>query len=109
MVVPARKQTSAEQLDQSLVRFTTPNEHAGAHAIAIRELDGDSMSHVFGRETEGTGNAIRTQVFQSDKANAHDGISLLLIDSQGLGQKALHYFGISPEVEQHAAGDHALD
>ena len=66
MVMDSGKKPSAEQLDQSLVCFTTPDEHAGAHAIAIRELDGDSMRHVFGLEAKGGRNAIRMQLFQPD-------------------------------------------
>jgi len=62
MVMNSRKKASAEQLDQSLVRFTSPDKHSGAHAIATGVSDRYSMSHIFGRETEGPGDAMRSQV-----------------------------------------------
>ncbi|HUD65910.1 MAG TPA: hypothetical protein VMQ17_15075 [Candidatus Sulfotelmatobacter sp.] len=105
----SREKTPAEQLDQSLVRFTTPDKHSGANAVASGVLDRHSMSHVFGRETEGSGDAARTQVLQADETNAHDGMPIPLVNLQRRRQKALDYVSIRPEVQEHAAGDHALD
>jgi len=34
---------------------------------------------------------------------------MLLVDLKRRGQKALHYDRVRPKVQQHAAGDHALD
>jgi hypothetical protein len=47
MVMNSGEETPAEQFDQSLVRFTTPDEHSGANAVASGVLDRHSMSHVF--------------------------------------------------------------
>jgi hypothetical protein len=66
MVVHSWEKASSEQLNQSLVSFTTPDKHSGAVAIATGVSDRYSMSHVFGRETEGAGDALGSQVLQSD-------------------------------------------
>ena len=66
MVMHTGEKASSEQLDQSLVRFTTPDKNSGADAIATGVSDRYSMSHVFRRETDGAGEALRSQVFQSD-------------------------------------------
>jgi hypothetical protein len=66
MVMHSGKEAPSEEFDESLVRFTTPDKYAGADSVAGGVPDGDSMSHVFGRKTEGTGDALRPQVLQSD-------------------------------------------
>jgi hypothetical protein len=98
MVMHSGKEASSEQLDQSLVRFTTPDKHSGADAIAAGLTDGNSMSHVFRRETEGAGDALRSKVLQSDQANAQDVVPTLLLDLQRRGQKALHNLRLRTEV-----------
>jgi len=66
MVMHARKKATSEQLDQPLVRFATPNKDPGPHAIATRVSDGDPMRHVFAREAQRAGDAVRSQVLQPD-------------------------------------------
>src|SRR5689334_23127543 len=66
MVMNSGEKTPSQQLDQSLVRFTTPDKHSRATAVASGVSDRHPMSHVFGRETEGAGNTVRSQVLQSD-------------------------------------------
>src|SRR5215472_5420481 len=80
MVMNPRKKPPPEQLHQSLVRFTTPDKHSQANAVAGGVSDRHSMSHIFGRETEGAGNAVRSQVLHSDQTNAHDGVPVLSVN-----------------------------
>jgi hypothetical protein len=52
---------------------------------------------------------MRAKVLPSDQADANDGVSVLFFDFKRSGQEALDYVGVGAKVQEHAAGDYALD
>ena len=78
-------------------------------AVGIGPLDGDAVSGVFAGEAKEVGNAVGTDVFESNEADADDGVTFVEFGCEARRQESLNGCGIGAEIDEDSAFDGARE
>lgn len=104
------KNSSPSEGIQSGIGISSRDEHSfGMFSVLALPLHRDPMGRVFAGNPKGCGKSFRTDFFQSDQADAGNGMTSMELGAEGRRKDLCRDLGIHSIVQKNAAADDTLN